>query len=454
MKAPRAALLATLLCLSGAVASAQTAVNVSGDVGLFTIPTAQPLRAGQFTLGAYFSTYGRVAGNLPFSNTSEEFREYRWYGETFSLGVGITDWWSVYASGGAEQWDSGDDWLGGSVNGLPIAGELDQGESQKITLANKFVFGDPQITTSFALWFGVKLPVSEGDIRFDEATQGVVTDTIESRRTDWIWGAAFTRGILTGMVSYKLAGDHDLDLRAPNELRFALGVDVPVGPTGLHIIGEVDRIIYDGPDFDQPNQSTLLAGARYFLGTTGVAFSGAIGANLDMIAGEGGDLFAGLVGVTYSPFPAPPPPPVVMPAPAPVEQAPVEEPPAPAPVPPAPAPTTTTDEIQFDAGSARLTNIAKAILDGVALRMKNDLNATATVTGYSDTAGSEESNMAISARRADAAKEYLVTRHGIDPGRIATFAKGSAEPAYDNSTAEGRAKNRRAVIVVTLVSGN
>ena len=85
--------------------------------------------------------------------------------------------------------------------------------------------------------------------------------------------------------------------------------------------------------------------------------------------------------------------------------------------------------------------------------MKNDLNSTAVITGYSDNSGSEESNMAISAKRAEAAKEYLVTRHGIDPNRITTAAKGSAEPAYDNATAEGKAKNRRALIVVTLVSG-
>jgi outer membrane protein OmpA-like peptidoglycan-associated protein len=46
-----------------------------------------------------------------------------------------------------------------------------------------------------------------------------------------------------------------------------------------------------------------------------------------------------------------------------------------------------------------------------------------------------------------------VTRHGIDPARISTEGRGSADAAYDNSTAEGRAKNRRALIVVTLVSG-
>ncbi|HTD51902.1 MAG TPA: OmpA family protein, partial [Thermoanaerobaculia bacterium] len=167
---------------------------------------------------------------------------------------------------------------------------------------------------------------------------------------------------------------------------------------------------------------------------------------------------AGIVGITYAAWPPQPPPPIVIPPPTPVavvEEKAEEAQPVPAPRAPAPPPTprSTRDEIYFDANSARLTNIAKAVLDGVALRMKNDLNATAVITGYSDNAGAEESNVAISAKRAEAAKEYLVTRHGIDPNRLTTSAKGSAEPAYDNATAEGRAKNRRALIVVTLVSG-
>ena len=93
------------------------------------------------------------------------------------------------------------------------------------------------------------------------------------------------------------------------------------------------------------------------------------------------------------------------------------------------------------------------MLDGVALRMKNDLNATAVVVGYTDNAGAEQANVELGMKRAEAAKQYLVTRHGIDPGRISAGSKGAAEPAYDNATAEGRAKNRRAQIVVTLVSG-
>jgi outer membrane protein OmpA-like peptidoglycan-associated protein len=256
-----------------------------------------------------------------------------------------------------------------------------------------------------------------------------------------------------------LAGRHDQDIRPSNLLRLGFGVDVPILPI-LHVIGELDRTITDGGDFPEEDYSMAAAGVRFWFGHTGWAVSGALNTNLDMLFRDGfsPSPVGGLIGLTYAAWPPPPPPPVVVPEPAPaVEESTettttVETTPPPSPPPP-PAPRKTTDEIFFDGGSARLTNIAKAVLDGVALRMRNDLNSTAVIAGYSDATGSEEQNLAISARRADAAKEYLVTRHGIDPNRITTEAKGSAEPAYDNSTAEGRAKNRRALIVVTLVSG-
>src|SRR5262249_47367939 len=154
--------------------------------------------------------------------------------------------------------------------------------------------------------------------------------------------------------------------------------------------------------------------------------------------------------VSYAAWPAAPPPPVVVPQPEPIVEQPhpVEAAPAPAPPPPPrPAPRSTTDEIFFDGKSARLTNIAKAVLDGVALRMKNDLNATAVVTGSTDNPETDKANLERGQKRADAAKEYLVTRHGIDPSRITAQSKGAAEPGYDNSTAEGKTKNRRAQIV-------
>jgi outer membrane protein OmpA-like peptidoglycan-associated protein len=297
--------------------------------------------------------------------------------------------------------------------------------------------------------------MGQASIHGDQSVADI--DRVKSRRTDWEWGAVGTQGIFSGMVSYTLMGRHDLDIRVANRLRFGVGVDIPVMPM-LHVITEVDRTTFDGGDFPEENYSMLVSGARFFIARTGWAVSGALNANVDMLVKHGfsPSPIGGIVGVTYAAWPPLPPPPVVVPAPAPVPAA-VEEEKAPAApaaqAPPPPTPKQTRDEITFDSGSARLTNIAKAVLDGIALRMKNDLNSTATVTGYSDNSGSEEANLAISAKRAQAAKDYLVTRHGIDPNRISTSARGSTEPAYDNTTPEGRAKNRRAVIVVTLVSG-
>ena len=184
-------------------------------------------------------------------------------------------------------------------------------------------------------------------------------------------------------------------------------MDVPIAPF-LHLIGELDRTIMDGGDYPEENYSMLTTGVRFFFGRSGFAVSAALNANVDMLIrhGFGPSPIGGIVGLTYAAWPPPPPPPVVVPAPPP--EAPVVEQKTEVvitPAPPAPTPRSTRDEIFFDAGSARLTNIAKAILDGIALRMKNDLNATAVITGYSDPGGSEQSNLAISAKRAAAAKE-------------------------------------------------
>lgn len=450
MKVKRTALLGMLVCLIGAAASAQIAPNNQGDIGLFTLPTADGPRAGQFTLGSYLWKEQLVAGALADFDQGNEHRLFsHWAGE-FSIGLGITRHWSIFASGGGDLRESRGGWRGGVVNGIPFEDRFDLDEGRKLRIGSKISLAseaDPEFRLGF--WLAAHVPVGNATLRQDEL--GIVADQINSRRADWEWGVAGTKGIYTGAASYQLSGKHDFDLRPANRLRFGFGVDIPILPI-LHIIGELDRTVFDGGDFPEEDYSMMNGGVRFWIGRTGFAVSGAINTNLDMLLRDGfsPSPVGGIVGVTYAAWPPLPPPPVVVPPPAatPMLEEELEPPP-----PPAPAPRMTTDEIYFDAGSARLTNIAKAILDGIALRMKNDLNSTAVVTGYSDNSGSEEANLAISARRAEAAREYLVTRHGIDPNRITTAAMGSREPAYDNAIPEGRAKNRRAVIVVTLVSG-
>jgi hypothetical protein len=120
--------------------------------------------------------------------------------------------------------------------------------------------------------------------------------------------------------------------------------------------------------------------------------------------------------VVAAPPPPPPPPP---PAPPEVPPAPMP-PPAPPVVAPPPPPAPTTDVIDFDRGSARVTNIAKARLDAVALRLRENPRATVVITGYPDDGTASARRESLARQRAENAKAYLVDRHGIDASRITT----------------------------------
>jgi outer membrane protein OmpA-like peptidoglycan-associated protein len=105
---------------------------------------------------------------------------------------------------------------------------------------------------------------------------------------------------------------------------------------------------------------------------------------------------------------AAPPPPAPMPPPAPPVVA--------APPPPAP----TTDTIGFDSGSARVTNIAKARLDDVALRLRENPRATVVITGNPDDRTAASRQESLARQRAENARAYLIDRHAIDSSRITT----------------------------------
>ncbi len=213
--------------------------------------------------------------------------------------------------------------------------------------------------------------------------------------------------------------------------------------------------MYDGGTTEPPDFTDAVLGARLSLGNSGLVAGAGLRTNIDRWVkyGTSPGNVGGIVQLSWMPQPARVVAPVVVPSPhepPPVEPvlapAPVVQP-APAPVveaPPAPRPeTSTTDEILFDTAKSRLTNIAKAILDGVALRLKNNLSATCTIVGFTDP--KEKGDHAVLAKaRADAAKDYLVKRHGIDAARIQIDARGDAE-AGDDAT-----RNRRAVVTVTF----
>ena len=459
MMAKRTALMGMLICLAGVTAFGQVAVvapNNQGDIGLLTIPTADNPRAGQFTFGVYGWLEQRIAGPLAVGDP-DTIRTFRQISGEATFGLGLTRWWSIFAGAGIDSRRSRGDWQRGVINAVPLVGGFDITEGRKIRVGTKFNFtSEADASFRLAAWLAGHIPVNNKDVSIDN-NGDLVVDHVNSPRADWEWGGAATKGIFTGMISYTLVGEQNFDIRPPNDLRFGVGLDIPVAPIA-NVIIEIDRHILDGGDRPEPDYSMLVLGGRFWIGQTGWAVNGGLNVNMYMLINHGNNPapWGGILGISYAAWPPAPPPPVVVPQPEPVveQTTAVETVQAPAPAPPPrQAPRSTSDEIFFDGKSARLTNIAKAVLDGVALRMKNDLNATAVVTGYTDNTGSEQANLDLGAKRADAAKEYLVSRHGIDPSRITTSSRGAAEPAYDNATADGKAKNRRAQIVVTLVSG-
>ncbi|HMS26214.1 MAG TPA: OmpA family protein [Burkholderiaceae bacterium] len=101
----------------------------------------------------------------------------------------------------------------------------------------------------------------------------------------------------------------------------------------------------------------------------------------------------------------------------------------------------------FAANQAVLKAAGKAKLDDLIGKVKGINLEVIVAVGHTDSKGSDKANQALSVRRAEAVKAYLVSK-GIEKNRVYTEGKGSKQPVADNKTAEGRAKNNRVEIEV------
>ena len=86
--------------------------------------------------------------------------------------------------------------------------------------------------------------------------------------------------------------------------------------------------------------------------------------------------------------------------------------------------------------------VVKDYLHKVAKALKENIHATIDVSGFTDNTGNAQTNERLSKRRAQTIAHILET-HGVDRERIKVNAYGESMAKYDNSTAEGRQKNRR-----------
>lgn len=98
--------------------------------------------------------------------------------------------------------------------------------------------------------------------------------------------------------------------------------------------------------------------------------------------------------------------------------------------------------IGFELDSARIDSASAPILERAFVILEDNPNISIEISGHTSADGNPERNLALSLRRAEAVKAYLVKR-GIADTRILTVGHGSDVPLADNATEEGRVKNRR-----------
>jgi outer membrane protein OmpA-like peptidoglycan-associated protein len=101
----------------------------------------------------------------------------------------------------------------------------------------------------------------------------------------------------------------------------------------------------------------------------------------------------------------------------------------------------------FDKSEFNTGNITDKYLNESHKFLDQNQMAKVTVTGHTDAVGSDKYNQALGLRRAQSVKAYFENK-GISANRIVVESRGKKEPADNNSTTTGRAKNRRTVITI------
>ena len=103
------------------------------------------------------------------------------------------------------------------------------------------------------------------------------------------------------------------------------------------------------------------------------------------------------------------------------------------------------NDVSFDFGSAAIRPSMHAVLDPFAGNLRGDPAARVDIVGHTDSVGSDNANQNLSLARAQSVREYLVSR-GVTGAHVRIDGRGERQPVADNTSEEGRARNRRVEI--------
>ena len=105
--------------------------------------------------------------------------------------------------------------------------------------------------------------------------------------------------------------------------------------------------------------------------------------------------------------------------------------------------------IVFDTNKAIIKPEFKGEVAKISDLAKANNNAFITIEGHTDSSGNPAKNKVLSQERATAVMNMLIAEYGIPAARVTAIGYGSSKPVADNKTAEGKAKNRRVIAVLT-----
>jgi len=104
--------------------------------------------------------------------------------------------------------------------------------------------------------------------------------------------------------------------------------------------------------------------------------------------------------------------------------------------------------VRFANDSAVITSEYDSEIAVAAATMKDFPNVNAVIEAHTDSNGTDQYNMSLSERRAEAVFKMLVDQYGVNPSQLSSVGRGESMPVASNSTAEGRAENRRVELIM------
>jgi len=110
---------------------------------------------------------------------------------------------------------------------------------------------------------------------------------------------------------------------------------------------------------------------------------------------------------------------------------------------------TILKKVYFDTNRARIKPVSFNILNQVALVLRaNPQVKGVRIEGHTDSQGNAQKNKVLSQKRAEAVRDFLIQKGGIEASRLFAVGYGPDKPVADNRTAKGREENRRVEFVI------